>query len=420
MNAWNDWAKVAACAVLLGPAASLAEDFQPEKKATTLSEYLVTDQPDAPAAGAEVEPVDHEVIEDESVLVHTPLEVDGAALEAGVGEGMPCESCGAAGCISCCDGGVGCTGHGRRSGWHTAAGYFNRVLGDASPRWVGQVDALVLWQGNIPSRPILQSGTTVIDANQLQTVAAAGARYGLFLNLDQCYAIEGNYFNVASFAGEEKITPGNYVGVNMPAGFVPPSLQSDMLSTGQIQSAEMNWRRRPCGSPLTWLAGFRWVEWNQTLQIIDTANPAISMLDSQTGNDLYGGQIGADLLLWVWDNPNRGVSSGTGGHFFTVNGVAKGGVFYNTAYQRTSEAGIVGVQSAVADQTAFFGEVGFNGSVRLTNWLSWRAGYSLFWLSGVAVPADQLALVSTTAPATINTNGSVLLHGVTTGLEARW
>ena len=70
------------------------------------------------------------MIEDESVLVHTPLEVDGAALEAGVGEGMPCESCGAAGCISCCDGGVGCTGHGRRSGWHTAAGYFNRVLGD--------------------------------------------------------------------------------------------------------------------------------------------------------------------------------------------------------------------------------------------------------------------------------------------------
>jgi len=45
--------------------------------------------------------------------------------------------------------------------------------------WVGQVDALVLWQENIPSRPILRSGTTIIDANQLQTVAAAGARDGL-------------------------------------------------------------------------------------------------------------------------------------------------------------------------------------------------------------------------------------------------
>ncbi|MCX7415355.1 MAG: hypothetical protein NTY25_02525, partial [Planctomycetia bacterium] len=59
----------------------------------------------------------------------------------------------------------------------------------------------------------------------------------------------------------------------------------------------------------------------------------------------------------------------------------------------------------------------------LTDWLSWRAGYSLFWLSGVAVPADQLtavALAPTPSTPTINTNGSVLLHGVTTGLEARW
>ena len=78
---------------------------------------------------------------------------------------------------------------------------------------------------------------------------------------------------------------------------------------------------------------------------------------------------------------------------------------------------------ARAQQTAFFGELGVNSSLRLTRWLSWRAGYSLFWISGVAIPASQLSLVNQPAPndvATINTNGSVLLHGVTTGLEARW
>jgi len=59
--------------------------------------------------------------------------------------------------------------------------------------------------------------------------------------------------------------------------------------------------------------------------------------------------------------------------------------------------------------------------VRLTDWLSWRAGYSLLWLSGVATSADQLSRTTFTPPtATINTHGSVLLHGVTTGLEARW
>jgi len=61
--------------------------------------------------------------------------------------------------------------------------------------------------------------------------------------------------------------------------------------------------------------------------------------------------------------------------------------------------------------------------VRLASWLSWRAGYTLFWLSGVATSANQLSttdLATNVPTATINTNGSVLLHGVTTGLEARW
>jgi hypothetical protein len=41
----------------------------------------------------------------------------------------------------------------------------------------------------------------------------------------------------------------------------------------------------------------------------------------------------------------------------------------------------------------------------------------------VATPTNQLSVTDVFASpptATINTNGSVLLHGVTTGLEARW
>jgi hypothetical protein len=77
-------------------------------------------------------------------------------------------------------------------------------------------------------------------------------------------------------------------------------------------------------------------------------------------------------------------------------------------------------------QASFFGEVGANATVELTNWLSWRVGYTLFWLSGVATPANQLSVVTldpgtgTTVANGINTSGSVLLHGVTTGVEARW
>ena len=151
----------------------------------------------------------------------------------------------------------------------------------------------------------------------------------------------------------------------------------------------------------------------QVSDVYSISGPGTDIVNVATGNDLYGGQAGMDIGLW------------NGGGRFTVNGIGKAGIFLNNAYQRTAvpSGGSLLPAYATAQQTAFFGEVGVNSSLRLTNWLSWRAGYSLFWLSGVAVPASQLSLVNQPVPnevATINTNGSVLLHGVTTGLEARW
>lgn len=293
-----------------------------------------------------------------------------------------------------------------------------RLFLPVNPRWEAQVDALMLWQGNISSRPLyVLDGTTrtVLDANQAQTPLTAGPRFGLFLNLDPVYAIEGNYFNVQSFGGEPSTVPsaGAYAMSNL-AGFSLVGVDWAQVSTnGRIQSAELNWRRRTCG-PITWLAGFRWVEWNQEMDLLDLYQGGADRFRTVTGNNLYGGQMGLDLALW---NKRQGA--------VRVNGIGKAGIFFNEARQTTMAdvgTGPLGA-SAVADQTSFFGEVGASAAVRLTQWLSWRAGYSVFWLSGVATPAEQLSVTNLAAvsrTATINTEGSVLLHGVTTGLEARW
>ncbi|PHY00909.1 MAG: hypothetical protein CK530_10275 [Planctomycetaceae bacterium] len=299
-------------------------------------------------------------------------------------------------------------------------GLLNRMLGEACPRFVAQVDALMLWQGNIASRPLLAnaSGVTVLDANQAQTTMTAGPRYALFFNVDKCTTIEGNYFNVGSFVGEAPVVPaGIYTGIGLPAPLPTTATAYTLLTSGRFQSAELNGRRRT-GGPVTLLAGFRWLEWNQQLQLTDSVTAPTTATTSQTGNDLYGGQLGIDLSVWNAGGP------------LTVNAIGKSGVFYNNAYQRTSDIISVGMVptvrgpvAAVAEQTAFFGEVGANSSLQLNSWLSWRLGYSLFWLSGLAIPANQLALTDLTSSppaATINTHGSVLLHGVTTGLEARW
>lgn len=291
--------------------------------------------------------------------------------------------------------------------------------GAACDRWTGTVDAMFLWQNNMASRPLFISTSTLqtaVDANQLQTPASVGPRFGLFYHLDNGTSIEGNYFNVQSFAGEYQtpsVTDG-YAAVDL-ASTVPYVVDGvQAISSGEIQSAEINLRRG--SGVVTWLAGFRWVEWNGTLDVRSSSVLGEDLVSAVTGNDLYGGQLGADVLLWKgW----RGLQ---------VNGLGKAGVFYNTAYQSTSasvatQPPYAGSARSAADQTAFFGELGINGAWQLTDCLAWRVGYSFFWLSGVATPAEQLSLVDVVvSPPTssINTEGSVFLQGVTTGLEARW
>ena len=300
----------------------------------------------------------------------------------------------------------------------TSEGVINRLLGEASPRLTFQAEAILLWQGNLANRPLFSDSVTnipAVNANQLYAPVSVGPRIGLFLHVDKETAIEANYLTVYNFNSEALTAAGlNQYAMDNLAGMTFADVDTVMTSTsGSFKSVEINWRRWNQGT-VTWLNGFRWVEWNQTLGITDNYSGGSDALSVATGNDLYGAQTGLDILLW------------NAGGRIKFNGIGKAGVYYNyKAYQRTSLLGdrIVGDFAAAADQTSFVGEIGVNGSVQITQWLSWRMGYNFFWLSGVAVPASQLSLVNQPAPddiATINTNGSVLLHGVTTGLEARW
>jgi len=308
-------------------------------------------------------------------------------------------------------------------------GIVNRLLGPADPRWTAQVDALFLWQEPLEGRVLFNdaAGDPVFNVTDVRSEVGIGPRAALMMNLDCVHAIEANYFNVQNIAGTGAL-PANADGTTYSMNDLVGYNFSDVgdalvTSTGAIQSFELNWRHWNTGA-FTWLVGFRWVEWNENLSIVDSYVPidplepgGTDTFGVLTQNDLYGAQIGGDVLLWNAHSVIR------------FNAVGKAGVFYNaSALQRTSVSSDrepfdpLNV-SATGDQTAFFGEVGINGSLKLTEWLSWRAGYNFFWLSGVAVPANQLSLTDPgeTPPTTgINTTGSVLLHGVTTGLEARW
>lgn len=310
---------------------------------------------------------------------------------------------------------------------HGTDGLINRVLGDACPRWTAQVDALMLWRGNVSSFPLLVENDgdfpTVLNANQIVPDMAVGPRAALLLHLDNEYAIEANYFYVGSISGTSSFNndgvPPLYAFDFLSGQFYGDITDGVATSNASIQSFELNWRRRPCGHSITWLAGFRWIEWNESLAIrdnfTDEVTSGVDRLDSQTRNDLYGAQIGIDaLLLNLYDTVR-------------FNSVLKAGVYGNLNAESTVSVGGDRFEpsdfSATGDQVGFFGEIGINGAVRLSKHVFWRTGYNFFWINGVANAAQQYAVadVASDPPeGTIELGGSVFLHGVNTGIEVLW
>ena len=296
------------------------------------------------------------------------------------------------------------------------------------PVWGVQVDALMLWRQNQQSTPLFldSTGAVALDADQVQPSVSAGPRVGVIRRLGPCVAVEGNYFNVSPFAGQSVLPAagGLFTMTNFGDLVFDDVTSAQLNSSARIQSAELNWRRS-VGPVITWLAGFRWVQWNEQMDAsyrFANTNPdnlGSGSTTTATGNDLYGGQLGVDVLIWDRCGPLK------------ISGLAKGGVFGNVAYVNSggnfvpqpgfgSPYALPAVAASATD-VAFFGEAGLNATYWLTSWLAWRAGYTVFWLDGVAVAPQQFALANYgSGTTTINTNGSVLLHGATTGLEARW
>jgi hypothetical protein len=299
------------------------------------------------------------------------------------------------------------------------------------PTWQVQVDALFFWQGNIPSRPLFVDTVTqqtALDANQLQNRAAIAPRYAVIYNRDDCRAVEVNYFAAWGFNAVQELGHPEFPvldpsgdGALSTVGLLGTQIDGVGLvratSSAHIKSFEANLRSRQDGGFIQWISGFRWLEWGQGLAIQDAlysggAPVAFDSFDVSTLNSLYGWQLGGDATLW------------NAGRWVRINGVGKAGLYYNQAVQNSAYFNGFDPPVGYADSkdvAAFVGETGVNASIALTKWLSWRAGYSFFWLSGVATPARQLnqtdVLNGTTA---VNATGSVFLQAATTGLEARW
>jgi len=375
---------------------------------------------DEPAASVLVEsgiPQDGQSLAEEDVVAPDAsggeqiLDGGGTPYEAYAFSGDSCcPSCTGAGCDQCCQSALIDTG-----------------CHEKKACWVGRVDALVLWRNAPPDRPLVDNALVtgpLLNANGMDSTAAAGPRFSIF-RVNNCtgHAVEATYLRAANFrsirplsaVSEQYVTaaPGIY-------GNAPLAFDSGNANLGsRLQSFELN-RHHAHGKFLRFLAGFRWIDWQEQFTLQDTATGGITDF-YQTGcfNDLYGGQIGVDanLLATPW---------------IRFDGVVKAGAYYNNAVQSseytTSDPVNPGTATVAVGESpasgAFAGELGFTGVVPITSCLDFRFGYFGLWLSGIAQATQQLSGQTLTpglpAEGTINTNGGVLVQGVSLGLEGRW
>lgn len=314
------------------------------------------------------------------------------------------------------------------------AGLLGPVVTNCDVLWVGRVDALIAWRNAPPDRPLVEtglSGIPVLNANGMDSPAAAGPRFSIFrFNDANGTAIETTYFQIANWRSERPLSAQSDLYALAPPGFYGND-NTQNFDTGNVnlgawmKSLEIN-RHWWIGEHARFLAGFRWVEWQENFSLSDEFVGTQTIQDfysTEAFNSLYGGQIGIDGVLFTLP-------------WMRVDSVVKAGAYYNNGVQRSSyTSNVTGAfltQSVAVDQSpvsaSFLGEVGLTGVIPVTNWLDVRVGYSGWWLSGIVQPTQQLSGQVLTQPAggveptsgTINADGGVLVQAVTIGLEGRW
>ena len=286
--------------------------------------------------------------------------------------------------------------------------------------WTARADAVMLWRSAPYSRELVITGpgpvgSSALNANQLESGMAAGPRIQVFRK-DACgNAIEFGYLGAWNFQSEKFLrgTATNAFFADL-IGNSNSFQDGDVSLTSHIQTLELNSRTPIAAGNVEFICGIRWLEWAESFSL-DTQTPGPGFTNdwsSRTVNNLYGGQIGIDTLLYSTS-------------WLHVESVLKGGAYWNDALSRQIyQANGVGTEVSAYDTpspAAFVGELGFTGVLPLTSCLDFRFGYLVFWLQGIAQPTRQLSVpVSTTGDPLVLQDGGTVVQGLTLGLEGRW
>jgi hypothetical protein len=275
------------------------------------------------------------------------------------------------------------------------------------PNWTIRAEALI-WDRVVGGGVPLVTAPVTLSSGDLDSTWRGGPRltvirHGVF---GSAWDLEASYFGIDGWNGTRVVADVDTYGTTPPINIVGVT-PTTLSYSSSLHNFELN-ARRNYSDWVQWLVGFR------TLQIRESLSADFNGTAShvvETSNHLFGAQGGLDLRLI--DCPT-----------YYVNAVGKAGIYGNAADQSTTTLGVGGAVPSISvdgQQTSFIGEIGVNAGYRVTERLTLMGGYSVLWVTGVALAPEQLATTNlTTGVANLNVGETVFYHGVNLGLEYSW
>jgi len=288
---------------------------------------------------------------------------------------------------------------------------------DCAPKacWVLSADLMGLTRTRASDQTLVKDcvdACSVLDVHDLNFGYDLGLRVGAIRLPGGCggCAWEIGYMGLPNWSTTDSVSghlifcgPGFTVEVN-PANFVAhyeSSLHSLEANVRPFQAAV-------CGAQCSWFVGFRYFRLDESFVISETIAPIPNVLNIHTQNNLFGGQMGANILMMDRGGP------------FYLESVVKFGL-YGNAYGQTTASAVVGPAVEASDTNlAFAGEFLFAAGYRVNCHFDLRVGYQILGLSGVALAPDQMRLSDIPNDCAYLQTGQLIAHGAFLGGSFRW
>lgn len=328
---------------------------------------------------------------------------------------------------------------------------------ESAPRWTFSAEAIVLDRtgggvnrtlvdrvpGSVPfDATSLAPGIEAFNSGQFHQGFSAGPKIGLIYHDESGYGVELSYFNVFDQSATKAIGPDrppDWLVMKSPGGFWQtqdfPYQAMAWTAATNLYSAEANGRLE-LSRRVTLLAGFRWLQLNDTLQgnLTPADLTAPTWKKTCPGCTLFqvtpGGPAGSYPPFWNTGTTNNlyGVQLGVDGEILalgrlSLDGLIEFGLFDNEAEQSTgvSVQKIIYPSTATTNHAAVASEAGLRLKYQLNKRLALKAGYEALWLAGVALAPGQIqetyVTPSNARALGVSHGSSVLFQGATCGLD---